>query len=369
MKYLFSLLAFISVSTIALSQTYSNAVIQLENNTTTQGRAYIDNSTKKVIVKTNASENTYPFSQVSSVTLKGTTYVKTSLNGTSYLASEKVNGKARLFSLGSGDFAITNDNAVQIFNTEKDQAQLRGILSVLFNDCNSIRESLNKETLFKERTLTNYINQYNNCSYESGYSPSKNEVEKASRYNTDKARFYAGLGAGFTSTSFFDNSSTEATTGFGINAGVAVTPSFTGSLQGNLYFYLEGSALFTGDNDFSNNTGAVNFSRNTFSVVAGAQYVFNKTGKLQPFLGIGVGGISDSFDGSALGNAFDISGGNVIYVPKAGVLFQLNNGKHLGLSASYIPEYENDLSFPVGDQVVDLVVNTSSLNVGLFYIF
>ena len=147
------------------------------------------------------------------------------------------------------------------------------------------------------------------------------------------------------------------------------SPGFTGNLQGNIYFTLEGSANFSGNKDFGNAGAPVDFKTSTYRLVLGAEYHFNKTGNVQPFLGFGIGATSDNFDGSFNNIPFDITGGNTIYVPKAGVLFRLNNGKHIGVVGQYISEYENDLSFPSNGEVFPLIVNNRMIIVGVSYFF
>ena len=92
----------------------------------------------------------------------------------------------------------------------------------------------------------------------------------------------------------------------------------------------------------------------------------------KPYLGIGVGLASDYFKGNVAGLQFDINGGNPIWMPKAGLLYSLGNGNDIGITFEYIPEYENDLSFPSNDEempVIPLIVKSSHINFGLNYYF
>ena len=81
------------------------------------------------------------------------------------------------------------------------------------------------------------------------------------------------------------------------------------------------------------------------NLMIGLEYVFNKAGMLSPFLGIGYGYTSDYFRGAIGTIDFKDQDQNAFFSPKAGVLYKLKNGNHLGLTVSYISEYKNDLTF------------------------
>ena len=183
---------------------------------------------------------------------------------------------------------------------------------MLFNDCNELREQIEKEDSFNKDDLVDFTEQYNNCSY-SPYAPTEKEIARADKHNTDKASFYVGAGANLNNISFFDQDETEGLIGGGLKLGVIASPSFLGNLQGNLFAFIEGSANFTGNKEFSNNVDPVNFSINSFRAQLGLEYLFNKTGNIKPIIGIGFGATSDSFSGSISDNSFDIDGGCLLY--------------------------------------------------------
>lgn len=369
---IFSFICLLALTSLSLqAQEFQKGTLTQTDGTSYSGRIAINNEASSVSLKEgSAPSRTIMFDKISGVTLGDRNYSFKQVEGATLLAHQLVSGKANLHNTGADRYMITSeDKNSPEFSLSEDNNRIAGILSVMFSDCNAIRASLNKIDEFSERNLSALVSEYNRCSY-GDYAPSETEIEKASSFNTDKARFYAGINSTFSRVSFSSSDSTKAgNTGFGLHAGVTVSPSFLKSLQGNLHFYLEGHANFYGSTDFSNNNVPTDYKTQTFRVLMGLEYYMNKTGKINPFVGIGIGATSDTFEGSVNGNDFDITGGNTIYVPKIGALLKLNNGKHIGLTVSYVPEYENDLSFPTQSGLIPLVVNTSSISVGLSYSF
>lgn len=370
MKIISLSLILLCLGSFSLSaQNYKQGRLTKTDGTLVTGRIAIDNASEEILIKENNTIQKLKFDQVQDLNIGDRTYSPAVVDGSNWMVHTLVSGTASLHHGGGDNYGVTKENGqAQSFSLSENNNRIAGILSVLFEDCNAIRETLYKQDEFSERSLVQYVSNYNTCSY-SDYAPTDGEIARAKSFNTDTAQFYAGPGAGFGSVSFFDSNSTEGNTSFGINAGVTVSPSFLGTIQGNLHFYLEGSALFSGSTDFSNAGSPVDFKKQIFRAVIGTEYYFNKSGKINPFIGIGVGATSDSFDGSVAGDTFDITGGNTIYAPRAGVLFQLTNGKHVGVVVQYISEYENDLSFPKGEVIIPLMVNTRSLTVSLNYYF
>ena len=353
-----------------MAQDFQRGTITKNDGTTTQGRVAIDNTNQEVIFKTDGQTTTVPFNSIRSVTMGTTTMNALSLNETSFLAATLVEGKATLYKVASNEYYIVNENGrSQQINIKQDEDRIPGTLAVLFSDCNEIRSRINGEDSFSESDLIAYTEQYNNCAY-SAYSPTENEAAMAARHNTDKMRWYFGLGANFNSIAFFDSSDTENQTAATVHAGVATSPSFTGSLQGNLYFYLEGTAGFSGDKDFSNSPEAANFRVNHFRLIGGTEFHFNKNGGFQPFIGAGIGTAGDYFKGTYQGYDFEISGGNVFFAPSAGVVFPIGNGKALGLKVTYLTEYDNDLTFPIAqDTPLFLEVDSQHINASVNFYF
>jgi len=284
------------------------------------------------------------------------------------MANVLVSDKASLYKIGYDSYLIINGDVSKSFDINDQQNVLPGILSLLYNDCNEIRAVIEKKDLIKRDDLIALTNQYNNCSY-SEYTPTENEVKRATKHNTDQVRLYVGIGANHNNISFFDNNETPSLVGGLLRVGVEGSPSFLGRLQGNLHVFFEGSANFTGNQDFTNNADPVNFSINSYRLQFGIHYLFNKTGFLKPILGIGIGGTSDSFSGSILGNRFEIDGGNPIVVPRLGARFKLKNNKHIGLMIEYITSFENDLTFPTSDGIIPLEVASQNIGIGINYIF
>ncbi len=284
-------------------------------------------------------------------------------------AQSLVQGKASLEKLEKNKYTISKiDGVSKTINIGKDQNKIPGILAVLFEDCNSMRDGLFKMETFSEKTLVKAVNNYNACRY-SDYTPTAKEIERANSFNNDVFKFYGGFGVGLKSVSFFESDEKENLNQFGFQLGVLGSPDFIGPLQGNLHFDFQASLNFGGETDFINSISPTNFSVNTYRLTLGMNYFFNKNGTIKPFLGVAIGVTGDYFKGNVNGLPFKISGGNPIWMPKAGVLYALGNGKDIGITVEYIPEYDNDLSFPNGEETIPLLVKSSHLNFGLNYYF
>ena len=352
------------------AQDFQRGSITKSDGTVVEGRVAIDNDRQQVVLKTGGTTQTLSANTVGSVQLGEVTLRPMTLDGTTLFAAPLVTGKATLYQVGTNEYFIQNENGTsQRIPLQKEEEKIPGLLSVLFSDCNAIRREVTQEDTFSESDLIEFTESYNSCAY-SAYRPTEMEAEKAARHNTDKMRWYFGIGANFNSIAFFDSADTENQTAATLHAGVATTPSFTGSLQGNLYFFLEGSAGFSEDKDFSNSPEAANFRVNHFRVIAGTEFHFNKNGKFQPFLGAGIGAAGDYFKGSYQGYNFEISGGNVFFAPSAGVVFPIGNGKSLGLKVTYLTEYDNDLTFPVAANTpLFLEVDSQHINASVNFYF
>lgn len=370
MKKNILLLTFSLIFTIGttLAQSYTSGTITTPNTTLT-GRILIDYENQKIFLKKDLKENTYSFEQVNSITLGNTTLTKKEFNGILYYISNILSGKGSLYKINTSQYLVAVENGESVvINTVTKSKRTPGELAVLFKDCNSIRTILNNEDSFNEAALRKIVSTYNACDY-SNYAPTEKEIKNAATYNTDQASFYVGLGTNLTAISFFDNRDTEALIATQIQAGVIASPSFFGSIQGNLFVSLEGSASFSGENDFNNTISPTSFRVNSYRAFLGLEYLANKTGKIKPFAGISIGITSDSFKGEIDGFSFDITGGNTLLVPRVGARFQLPNQKHIGVTFSYLSEYENNLSFPTNDTVIPLIVNSENYTFSVSYYF
>jgi len=361
------------ISTSLFAQNFKSGSIITTESTTIEGRIDINNSDKKVISKKIGTSQIFNFNEITKVVWGNKEFSIVNFNNEPFLAQQVTNGKATLYNLTKNNYLIKNDTGEgQLFNIEDSKMQLPGILSVLFKDCNSFRDEINKVDEIDERKLKELVVNYNNCDY-GNYSPTENELKKANSHNTDVFRISAGFITSFNTTTV-NNFDSNNTTGFGLGIGVDSSPSFMGNLQGNLFFDFDFSMIFKGDTDFNNGTTALNYKSNTFRLALGMKYLFNKNGTIQPFLGIGGGYTSDFYKGAIGTVSFKDNHQNGYFSPKAGVLYKLKNGKHIGLTVSYISEYENDLSFfstNENDEVIlnPFVINTSAITLGLSYYF
>jgi len=372
MKFIYVLfLVLVGASSTMNAQIFKAGTVTNTNNQTIEGRIAINNLEKTLLLKKDGNTRTYSFNNITSATINGRLYSKIDFENNNYLAHQLVQGKASLFDLSNASYLILKEGGLGKFiNLEgEENAQTPGVLAVLFNDCNSIRDAINKIDELNERSLKSIVLEYNNCNY-SDYTPTENEMVKANTYHTDAYRFYIGVQSGINNTTVNDFNSTN-TTGFGLGLGLSASPSFTGDLQGNLFFDFDFSMNFTGKSDFNNGTTPLNYKINSYKLSVGMEYLFNKNGTIQPFLGIGYGYAFDYYKGDLGTISFKDEDKNYFFIPKAGLLYKLNNGKHLGFTLSYITAYKNDLSFIFGDALTyyPLVIDASSINLGVNYYF
>ncbi len=364
--YLFLLIA-ITFSTFQ-AQNYKSGTVTDTKNQVSDGRVFIDNTSKIAYFKSDGNSNQLSFNSISEVETNNRTYSKITFENETYLANKVITGKASLYDLTANNYlVISENNKGRIFNLLTDKIQIPGILGVVFQDCNSIRDDIYKITDYNERVLRELVTQYNACEY-GAFTPTETEMKQANTNNTDTFRFHGGFQTEFNSTTINDFSSNN-NTGFGFGLGVAASPGFTGNLQGNLYFDFDFSMIFLGDNTFNNGTIPLNYKVHSYRINIGLQYQFNKNGTIKPFVGAGFGFTSDHYEGTIGTILFKDDGKNNYFLPKIGVLYQLNNGKHIGLTLSYISEFENNLSFIFNDEFNPFVVETSAFNLGLNFYF
>lgn len=357
------------ISTSTYAQSYSKGTITLFDNTIVEGNIRLDYALQQVFIKDKPAERSYDLASVTNITLNKRDLEKRTINDQTYFTQTIVDGRASLYEIGDDQYLITRDNGLsRTINTKTQQNTISGILAVLFSDCNTIRSTLNNVDEYNASRLEKVTEIYNDCSYEP-FAPTEREVRNAARFNTDVASFYVGIGGGLSDIRFFNSEDGESIGSVQAQLGVIATPSFLGSQKGNIFFSLEAQAAFAGNNAFSNVATDVNFNLNTYRFLLGLEYLFNKKGTFKPFIGIAAGVTADSYEGSVDGNDFDINGGNPIAVPKLGFRFLLKNNDHLGLTLSYITEYENDLTFPTQDEIIPLVVNVQTITISINYYF
>lgn len=285
-------------------------------------------------------------------------------------AQELVKGQATLTKIKNGVYEIKIEDGTpkKIDIRPNVEEHLQGTLSVLFKDCEETRKSVFDLREITESNLVKTIKDYNNCIY-TPFEPTEKEIRQAANFQGDQYKLFASLGASLNRISYFDLDESESLTQGQLGFGLAATPGFVGTLQGNLYFTLEVKAAFSGDKDFSNSPFETNFRKNSYKGSLGAEYHFNKNGSFQPLIGIGVGLVQDHYNGSYGSYKIKRTDGSSYWTPKLGVLFSLDEKKSLGFIVSYIPEYENDLSFESDGEEIPLIINTYNINAGLYLYF
>lgn len=285
-------------------------------------------------------------------------------------AQELVDGKNSLNRLEKDVYEITKEDGTKktIDLRPNVEEYVPGILSVLFKDCEEVRVSVFEMGEITEPKLIGIVKNYNNCNL-MPFEPTEKEVRQSNNFQGDKYKLFASVGAAVNRTSFFNFDDYENLTQGQLSFGLAATPGFIGSLQGNLYVTLEVNAAFSGDKDFENSPFETNFKKDSQKASLGLEYHFNKNGTIRPLLGIGIGLVSDHYKGNYNGYKISERDGSGLAIAKLGVLFSLDERKSLGVILSYIPEYENDLSFWNGEEIVPLTIDTHYINAGLYLYF
>lgn len=292
------------------------------------------------------------------------------LTSMSIQAQDLVTGKATLTKIKDGLYQIKIDDAAKEVDIRPNREEhIQGTLSVLFKDCESLRQSVFQMKKITEDNLISTVKKYNNCSY-TPFQPTEKEIREAANFQGDKLKLFAKLGMSVNRTRFFNQGDYESQTQSEVGIGIAATPGFLGSVQGNLYFTLEVEAAFSGEKEFDNSPFVTNFKKNSYQGSLGAEFHFNKKGSFQPLLGIGVGLTRDHYNGNFDSYKIKETVGSGFVNPKAGVLFSLDEKKSLGIIVSYIPKYTNDLSFlNQEEEVIPFTIDTYYLNAGLYLYF
>ncbi|WP_410006120.1 hypothetical protein [Aequorivita nionensis] len=285
-------------------------------------------------------------------------------------AQELVTGKAVLTRVATGIYEIKKEDGTtkKINIRPNEDNHVQGTLAVLFRDCEKLRQSVFDSHLVTEGQLIQVVETYNNCEY-TPFEPTEKEIKQAANFQGDEYKLFASIGGSLNRISFFNFDDYENLTQGQASFGIAATPGFIGSLQGNLYVTLEVNAAFSGDKDFGNSPFETNFRKDSQKANLGLEYHFNKNGSIRPLIGIGIGLSSDHYKGNYNGYDLNERDGSAFAIPKLGVLFSLDEKKSLGVILSYIPEYENDLSFRTEDDIIPLIVDTHYINAGLYLYF
>ncbi len=366
--YLLLSFSFMLTGTSLIAQNFQNGSIVKKDKTTLNGRIYIDNENEKVLIKKEFQTQSIAFDQATSVIVNGRSFSKTEIDNKTWFANSLVSGETSLFKISEDSYIISKKEGISKL-IDKNDTKLNGILAVIFNDCNTIREQVLNKERFNQSNLIAFTTNYNNC-VKNGYAPTEEEIKTANRTNSDLFNIYVGAGIGINNLSFFDSSAQEDASSIGLNIGIMASPAFLGSMQGNLFFEMEGSANLASDNAYTGAPSPINFSNSTYRLLFDLRYQVNKKGKIQPFVGAGIGFTGNRFKGTYEGLDFNVNGGTSIFRPKAGVVYNLKNNKSIGLTVSYIPQYENDISFQDEDStVIPLRISSEYINAGLFFYF
>ena len=285
-------------------------------------------------------------------------------------AQELVSGKAVLTRESSGVYSIkVAGQNKQIDIRPAKQEHVKGILSVLFKDCENLRQSVFDLTTIDESTLVSTLEAYNKCTY-SPYSPTDKEIEKADRFLSDQLKFFVTLGTSLNQIRFVDGGSSDTQVQGNAGIGLAGSPGFLGSLQNNLYFTLDAGMAFSDEKDFSNAPQPTELRTNSFLSSLGTEYHFNKNGGFQPLIGIGLGLRQDYYKGSYNSHNIHVHAGSAYIIPKMGILFNMNNNNSLGVLVGLIPRFKNELYFKNDEgKLESLSIDTYQINADIYFYF
>jgi opacity protein-like surface antigen len=121
----------------------------------------------------------------------------------------------------------------------------------------------------------------------------------------------------------------------------------------------EGELLYT-DNDIK---GSANGDASALGVFANLYYDFNRGGRIQPFLGAGIGMMKVDFDDGVI----DDDATEFAYQAKAGVAYKINDRLTADLVYRYLQV--TDLEFGTGSSKIEGDYDTQAVTVGLRYKF
>ena len=141
------------------------------------------------------------------------------------------------------------------------------------------------------------------------------------------------------------------------------------NFQNKLFFGLDAGANFSSSHTFPNAPQTAVFKITHYQFSFDTNFYFNSASSIQPFLGVGIGAASDNFEGSYQGDSLDITGGNTFAKLIGGVSFSLKNDAALEAIFQFIPEYENDLTYPKNNTNVPLLLQSRYFQMGLRYRF
>lgn len=361
------LLVFSSITSTA--QEYSKGSIELSDHTLLEGNVRLDYTTNRVFYKKKYREQSFSFDLVKNVRINKVLLSKLIIYKDTYFGNEMVRGRASLYQINKNTYLILKEDGVsRTIDLTKDQKIAPGVLAYLFNDCNAIRSTLNTINKYTETSLSSSVQTYNSCNYEP-FALTKSEIQNAIEFNSDIAHLYVGLSGALTSIGFSDDPNSQSAEGFQAQIGVVGTPTFFGRWKGNLYFAAEAQGVFSKNTNFSNADRDLDFSINSYRLLLGMQYVFNKKGLLKPFVGFSGGVTAGFYNGSRNNDNFDFETGNVVGVPTLGFKYALPNQQHLGVVISYFTEYDSDFFFRAEQQLIPLSIDIQTITIGINYYF
>ncbi|MFC7356566.1 outer membrane beta-barrel protein [Jejudonia soesokkakensis] len=375
MKYIYIIIALCFTLQVE-AQKKGAGEVTTKNGVTLAGEIRLINSEQALKIKENSASEpqTYSYSNIKSVSIEDTKYVTITYDNKLILAEELVDGKATLLDIGNDRLLVRKSGeesqVLYMDSTNPEKNKIPGILSLIFNDCNSIREDLKNGLRYTQYSVVETVKAYNNCDYNNtGYIPTEQEISMSSDYQRDEFLFYGGIGATLNRSSFFNFDDYESFTQPQIQIGVLATPGFVGSLQGKLFFYLEALASFSGDRDYENAGVPASLKKSSLKAIIGPEYHFNTDKTIQPVIGVGFGVGADTYKGKYDGFAVDDTGGHIFLAPKIGLLFNLSNGKKIGVMANYITEYEAKLNYERNNTIAPIIIDTHNFTLGINYYF
>lgn len=341
MKLIVSLALVLFLSNISYCQTFKRATITYKDQSTEKESIYIDYN-KSLIYKVSLTRKPLFFSDVDKLEIDGKAFTKITINGTKYFAHQITKGSSTLYDITSGRYLIdSNVSESKLIDFKIDRSKISGKLSVLFNDCNEVRDFLFSKKFFSEKDLVAAVSKYNSCNYEE-YIPTELQVKKANISRNDKVAFYAGVGMGVNSIAFEKGGEKEGLLSTYLQVGVQGFPGSSPDKENNFSINAVIQYWLSPQNDFQNTFITRDIKINSLRLMIGSEYAFIKKSSLKPFIGFNLGISSDTYTGN-LGLAdININKGHFLYGIKTGLNYYLESSK-MALVFNYLPETRSNV--------------------------
>jgi hypothetical protein len=328
----------------AYAQKFEKGILIDNNNTTIEGKFFIDNDSYKVIQKEKKEFSEYFFTDIKSFQRDGVFYKEISFDDKYFLVKHIVSGKANLYQLSETEFFVEKGRHVQKLYAHTDFTI--AALQKLFEDCEDINSHIESQLRLDKFAIARVVNHYNHCGlpYEE-FIVDDREIFQALNVKKDNLLFKFTSGVGVNTLTLFDDGKNMSVANFHFGAGAMYSPNFFGVLQNRLYFNVDAMYSTSSEKFFTTNTlGDFDIEVEALKFAFGWYMHFNTSKKLQPYAGMDLLFQRDFYKGIYEQKRFHTHIGLSHFMPTLGVRYKTTSN-YFSLSASYIPQYENNSSF------------------------